>query len=512
VVEKPSGELRVAVLDLHKETLDPIKGSIGNRVYIDHMYDDLVGMASDGTFDSSYGLATSWEMSPDGKTWTFHLREGMKFHNGAEITSEDVKFSIERNISEDSITTSARVLKKMIDKVEAPDRYTVVLRLTAPSGLLHWNFSPYEGDTFFYPKAYFEQVGADAFAKKPIGSGPWKFVERKVGRYILFEANEDYWGTVPKFKYLRIMLIPEDYTRTAMLVSGTADIVAIPKEFGARAEAAGFGIERLRNVSTITTWPFKIWDTDYVFSNKKVRTAFNIAIDKDAIIKNLLLGYGVRGHSNVFTPAADGYVPDLHLKQPYDPERAKQLLADGLLEFGWPKDKTLPINLYSFTMPGGPEVPTVNLALASYWEAMGNVKINIIPIDYATFRPKWRYWPMEFDPPGAIGTWNNSVQLSAVSRAKVGYVHGDDGGLLSITSAEIRNQVVDLWTRASQELDEAKRIELLKELNRLNVDNHVEFIIAHHDSIWALGKKVDSWEPMVSNIYTARFESATPAK
>jgi ABC-type transport system substrate-binding protein len=299
-----------------------------------------------------------------------------------------------------------------------------------------------------------------------------------------------------------------------MLFAGEADIVEIPKEFAVQAEASGFELTRLEQSNTVLVAFFQTWNPDFVFSNKKVRMAFNLAVDKEAIIQNILLGFGTRGVSNVFTPVADGWIPDLHIPQNYDPERAKALLVEGLEEFGWDADETLEIPLWSFVMSGGPEVPAINLALASYWEAMGvdtdyDVKINVTPIEYTSFRPKWRYWPQQFEVPGEIATWNNSVQLSAVSRSRTSYVHYDEGGMIARVTAEHRDRVYELYKAAAEEMDEAARIEILKELNRLNVGDWVEMVIAHHDSVYAMGREVGSWEPMLSNIYTKRFESAT---
>jgi len=172
------GTLIFAVESLSAQTMDPIlEARPGNAIYQAPMYDSLVGfdIVKGGT---GPGVAEKWELSEDGLTWTFHIRSGQKFHNGDALTARDAKFSLERQMAPNSTAAAAATFRRVIKSIDVDDDLTLRVNTVSPQiglpALLSRAVAP-EGAIM--PKAYIEKVGEDEFRRKPIGSGPWRFVE-----------------------------------------------------------------------------------------------------------------------------------------------------------------------------------------------------------------------------------------------------------------------------------------------------------------------------------------------
>src|SRR3954453_21974773 len=165
-------------------------------------------------------LAESWEESEDGKTYEFKLRQGLIFHNGDPVTTEDVKFSFERYNG-----TGAKTLKEHVKDIEIVDPRIVRFHLKEP-----WpDFMTFYGTTataagIVVPKKYYTEVGDDGFKKHPIGAGPYKFVSTKPGIEVVLEAFPGYWRRVPAVTTLVMRSVPEATPRALMLKTGEADI------------------------------------------------------------------------------------------------------------------------------------------------------------------------------------------------------------------------------------------------------------------------------------------------
>ena len=180
--QEPKGTLIFAVESLAAQTLDPIlEGRPGNAVYQAVMYDSLVG------FDLEKGgvgpgVAERWVMSEDGLSWTFHLRAGQIFHNGDPLTAHDVKFSLERQMSPKSLAAAAGSMRRSIKSIDVVDDLTVRVNTNEPQlGLPAALSRAVAPEGSIMPKKYIETVGEEEFRKKPVGSGPWKFVRSVPG-------------------------------------------------------------------------------------------------------------------------------------------------------------------------------------------------------------------------------------------------------------------------------------------------------------------------------------------
>src|SRR6266480_6275730 len=249
-------ELTVALSSFSTEVLDPVLGGHIVKYYLSLMFDYLVGVTPDGQPSKDGGLATRWEPSQDHRRWTFHLRRGVKFHTGEEATSEDVKFSLQRAIGKRSTTGYAGPLRTLIVDIEtpAPDRVVIVTKdptLIIPTYLSR----SLSTEGIVLPKKYIEANGDDVFARKPIGTGPYKFVEQVVGSHIKMTAVDNHWRIgVPKYKNVTFKLVPEETTRIALLRRGEVDVADVSRERVKELEREGFPVHFRREEAILSMW------------------------------------------------------------------------------------------------------------------------------------------------------------------------------------------------------------------------------------------------------------------
>jgi peptide/nickel transport system substrate-binding protein len=267
-------------------------------------------------------LAESWKISDDIKSVTFHLRRGVKFHDGSEMTAEDVKFTLDR-IRDPKSKSRLRYTLKDLEGVEIVDKYTIRCQLKRPSVAFVKDLTRAGG---IISKKAFERMGNKEFAKNPIATGPFKFVEWVKDSHVTFEAFDDYWAGRPQIDRLIMRVIPESSTRVAALLAGEVDVISgitpdqiksITKAKNARLEPVGGLFLNFLLLNTLKP----------PFDNVKVRQAVNYAMDVDSIIKHVYGGYASRLRG-VYGDKCFGYDPKSWV-YPHDVEKAKQLLTEG---------------------------------------------------------------------------------------------------------------------------------------------------------------------------------------
>lgn len=218
---QPSGELQIGLPTLYDQTLHPIWETVYRKQYMEPMYDYLVGVDKDGKLDPKQGIATRWEMAPNYLSWTFYIRDGVKFHNGDPLTIEDVKYTIEQAGTKKNNALAQSDFNANVDRVDAvpPNKVVVHLKKSWPTILIFLStLSGSEG--MIQPKKYIEEKGEKGFNANPIGSGPYKFSEWKEGIHIKLVAQDSHWRVVPKYKYLIFKLMPEEGIRDTAFWSG----------------------------------------------------------------------------------------------------------------------------------------------------------------------------------------------------------------------------------------------------------------------------------------------------
>jgi len=402
---QPSGELRVGLPTLYDQTLHPIWETVYRKQYLEPMYDHLIGVDRDGKFDPKLGIAYKWEMAPNFLSWTFYIRDGAKFHNGVPLTIEDVKYTIEQAGTKKNNSLAQSDFKANVDRVEAIPANKVVVHLKKPWPTTLYFLSTLSGNEgMIQPKKYIEEKGEKGFNANPIGSGPYKFFEWKEGVHIKLVAQDSHWRIgVPKYKYLTFKLMPEEGTREAALRSGEVDVIAVSLARTKGLKDAGFNIQQKKDGLHVGLMWIQDWRPEFPTNKAKVRQALIYAINKEEIVKQILLGQGtvVGNATSMFTWSIE-YKP--YPLTPYDPKMAKQLLAEA----GYPQGFTM--YLYSF-VTHLPETKIINEAIAGYWEAIG-VKVKILEMDYSGFKP---VWTKHQDPPGPAAfvlAWPNRPTYS----------------------------------------------------------------------------------------------------
>ena len=386
------GTLVFAVESLGAQTLDPIlEGRPGNAVYQAVMYDSLVGfnMEKGGV---GPGVAEKWELSKDGLTWTFFLRPGQTFHNGDKLTAHDVKFSLERQMGPGSLAAAAATMRRMIKSIEVVDELTVKVNTNTPQiGLPAGLSRAVAPEGAIMPKNYIEKVGEEEFRKKPVGSGPWKFVRNVPGDRIEFTAVAKHWRGTPHFKDLTILLVPEESTRVAMVRTGEAAIASIGPETMLGATRAG--LEVLAVPGTMQA-VFQFWGVykpevkDNPIAKKRVRQALSLAIDRKQVIEHVMNGkaqlpypFATFGYTDFFS--ADRWKKWADEAYRYDPALAKKILA----EEGYPNGFEL--KFANTALPGTQFMVDIGTAIADMWTKVG-VKVTLKHYEWGSFAPMER--------------------------------------------------------------------------------------------------------------------------
>jgi len=314
--QAPKAQWTVAIGE-EGESLDPPTSMLfTSEVYQQHIFDTLVGIEGD-EFKPVGLLAERWE-TVNPTTWRFHLRRNVKFHNGKALDGQDVKYSFEQYADPKNRRS---VYARGIQRVDVRDAHTVDLITAEPQASLLFNLTRLQ----ILPREARESAGAQGFNDKPIGTGPYRLVEWRRDQQLVLEANPAYWRGAVNPKRLVFRPIKDASTRAAELRSGGVDIIASPP--APQLEMLDSGETQVVPVKggRVIIYPFNV--SQPPFDNRKVREAMNLAVNREAIVKNVLGGRGVV-LAGPFTSAWLGFDPAVRA-HPFDQARARQLLAEA---------------------------------------------------------------------------------------------------------------------------------------------------------------------------------------
>ena len=352
---------------------DPHFSTSSNDIRVSfNLFDNLTSRHPDGKLYP--GLATEWKLT-DPTTWSFKLRPGVKFHNGDPFTSADAKFSIERTYDPAAKTMVATALST-IDRIEAPDPLSLVIRTKKPDPLLAARLGFYGGQ--IVPKKYLEAVGNDAFNAKPVGTGPVRFASWVKDDKAVFDANPDYWGGRIDMDRWIMRPLPETAPRIAALLKGEVDIITqLPPDQEERL--MGYPTTRVAGALYAGLYVLGVNSKVKPLDNPLFKQALSLAIDRDAIVKELWRGRGIVPNSMIAKGDNhyDASLPPL----PYSPQEAR----DRLKKSGY---KGEPVYIET-TIAYVSQDKAMSEAIAAMWKDIG-VNVVIEVIEYSVRAQKGR--------------------------------------------------------------------------------------------------------------------------
>ena len=333
--KSPDNDIVVA-LQADTTSMDPHVGSngISNQI-LNEVYETLL------TFDENTNvvplLAKEWSVSEDGRTYTFVLNEGIKFHDGEPFNAESVVAVYERGLRDDSLTlkrTIGTTDAPIWESVEALDEYTVAITLVQPNNTFINKICQFR---IASPKAMAMENATDWFAKNSAGTGPFIYTERVDGGYTKLVRNPDYWQAGPTVDSLTFTVVPEDTSRIAMLKTGEADVITPVPVMDVNQLEGQEGIETV--VAPATVYRYVTLNTEFAFADgtkpfadKRVRQALNYAFDSEAYAKVVFNGYA-KAPTSIFSDSIYYYAE----QTPYtaDVEKAKALMKEAGFEDGF---------------------------------------------------------------------------------------------------------------------------------------------------------------------------------
>jgi peptide/nickel transport system substrate-binding protein len=394
VTAAPEGTLTVAVATFGNERWLPHLYVGAEDVVLKPMFENL--LTRDAKGELAPMLAEKWKVADGGRTWTFHLRKNVTFHNGEPLTAEDVKFTFESVAKEGSANSLAAEFR-LIKSMEVENPHTITVRFEKPFVVFGNKVTQglFASSAFIQSRRTIEKLGEAGAERQVAGTGPWKQVEHVRGDRIVYEAVSNHWRATPHWKRLVFMKVPEPATRMAMLRAGSVDVIEVGGEYVDELKKVGVRTLVMPNVSWVYVilggqWPTKPtydpkvpWAQPDAEKARKVRLALNYAVDKQAIMQRVLGGLGTVVGSWLAYPSDPWASDALKKPLPYDPGRAKQLLAEA----GYPAGFEVTMNLTAW--PGRGYLPDVGEAVATYWEKVG-IRVKRRPVDRAVFAADFR--------------------------------------------------------------------------------------------------------------------------
>ncbi|HEX7785363.1 MAG TPA: ABC transporter substrate-binding protein [Methylomirabilota bacterium] len=463
-------------------TMDPPQiTDLNSTRVIKRMFEGLTAQEL-GTYKIVPGLARSWDISKDGLTYTFHLRPNVKFHDGTPLTADAVKFCFDRQMNDKGpfyATGTYPYVKGFLGNVagvEVVNPSTVQIRLKSPltpflQYLAHHSL-------YIYSPEALKKWGKDV-VKHPVGTGPFKLEAWEPGVRVVLSRNDQYWGGAPKIRQAIYVPIIEAQARLSAIKTGEVDMTMdVPPDSLAELRKDGDVVVAETNSSAV--WYVALNTRHPALKDRRVRQALNYAVQKDAIIRDILKGTAIVA-TTPLSPVYGPYHEDKTVRYPYDPAKAKALLKEAGFANGF--DVTFFVPESGSGMQSPVEMGTViqaNLA------AVG-VRAKIQTMEWGAYLKKY------LDSPDmAEMSWNPSI--------------GDpDHMMYMLLSSErfppafnagyYQNPRVDeLLRKGRTTIDDKERIPLYREAQRLVVEDAPWIFVDHGKQVIIYRKRVQGFK------------------
>ena len=438
------------------------------------------------------GVLTDWTVSEDGLSWDLTLRDGISFHNGDPLTIDDAMFTMEFTFGPEAVTES------ISPSIQAEAAETASIEATGPNTIRVTHTTPKAFFPFFIsdlsfgiagvllPKTYFEGLGQSGYNDAPIGAGPFRLEKHVISEQILLERYEDYFlpDRSPSFQTLDMRLVPEVATRVAALRAGDVDVIEANLSVKDQVEDGGGRFIWAQESSYMWILLPGCWEVQFPCNKKEVRQALDYAIDKDLIINSL---YGPEAAAsrgwNWATPNALGYSEDLD-PFPYDPDLAKQLMADA----GYPDGEGFgTLEVHTWKAGDVPFLPEQAQLIADMWEKNLGIDVEVIVGEAATVRERW--FDRQLD--GKVIIRANETRWDGGSITNAIYTDPEGGGHLGGR----RDDLIAVAKEALSVVDPALRQEAFNKAYKILREEHYEFGTGYVNLPWGVGPRITSWEP-----------------
>lgn len=448
-------------LDPHKTT------SYFSFQVLENVYDTLV--EPDENLEMQPALAESWDLSEDQLTWTFQLREGVTFHDGAEMTADDVVYSFNR-IIDDELSTAYRF--SSVKKVSAPDPQTVVITVSAPTPNLLSSIGGFKGVAIVEEK----NVESGDITTAPVGTGPYELTDFTSGDHIDLEANPDYWGGEPTIPSIRYRFISEGSTAVAALKAGEiAWTDSIPPQ---QVEAlSGDDAVAVDVVPSNDYWYLALNEARKPFDDVRVRQAIANAIDRDAIAQ--VTSYGTAEVNQLAIPEDSAWYTS------YDTYSLDQQKAEDLLDEAGVSDLSMELMVSS----DYPETVDAAQVIADSLSDVG-IDLEIRSLDFGTWLDEQNQGNFDMLYMG----WLGNIDPDDFYYSQ----HHSDGS--SNAQGYSNSEVDQLLDEGRTETDEDRRQEIYDEAATIIADE-ASYIYLYNPSV------IQAYSPDLSG-YTVRSDRA----
>jgi peptide/nickel transport system substrate-binding protein len=441
-----------------------------HRIIFKHLYDPLITL--DPAFNLQPALAERWEQV-DALTWRFHLRQGVKFHNGELFTADAVRFGL---LQSRRPTAQSRNTLGIVKDFAIHDDHTIDLITESPLA----NTMTQLADTVWaVAPGYYQQVGPEEFSRAPIGTGPYKFESWRRGDRITFARFDGWWKGTPKADNVVFWAVPEASTRVATVLSGDADIAwQVPPIQTARVKNSSAAAIVSSTAGVQPIFGGIMYDRP-PFNDLRVRQALNHAVNKQAIVDRLLQGYGKP--MGQFSPTGTVvYNPDV-APYPCDPQRAQALLKEAGID-GLNLTIEAPIGI----VPQASEVCQVIAQNLGQAGITATIKLDEYPVfakrqnDFAGHQGELGDVFLMYYKAGPTAAYTVSEMTNTAQ--------GWDWN-------HYANPRVDqLWKAWQSEFDVAKQKSYLMEIEKLGHDDAPWLFLYEPQSLWAIGNRL-TWAP-----------------
>jgi len=465
------------------DTLDPEANSVNESIWMDqNLYSRLLQPNPTGT-GLVPDLATSWDISKDGLTYTFHLRDA-KFSDGSPLTATDVVFSIERSRA---YKGGWGFLLTPVKTITAPDPHTVVVTLSTKHAPLLADLAMYAYS--IVPKKLVQAQGK-AFFQHPVGSGPFYVTSYKPDSEVDLARNPHFYGTRPKISNVHVLIVPDDNSRVLMLQSKKADIIENPP---------GNLISQINSTPGLHVELFPSTRVDFIqldehfgqFKKLAVRQALNYGIDRKTLVKLAYQGNAIPGAS--FMPYKMQYYNSAITPYPYDPAKAKKLLASAGYPHGF---KTFLITV-SGDVAGQAEAVVVKSELAKVGITVAIQSYELLTAyakeDGGHSQMGERYWTNDIIDPDEVATFGADCK----------------GGANAFNSYWCSSLASKLVNQARLELNPAKRQALYSQVQQI-VYQQSPFVVTDYSPYrYAVGNWVKGFHVTPLGNYDLSLETLT---